>query len=211
MIIINADDFGRSQAETDVILECYERRRITSATAMVFMKDSERAATLARKADLDVGLHLNLSERFTGADVPRQLRDDHELVVRFLLAHKSRAPSIQPLTEEAVCLGIPSRAPRVHPALRPAALAHRRPSSQAPVSEHPARGRNPSRRDDPSRLFILASRKKSAGAGLSLVHRPLPGTQVPSSLATSSACANAWKPAGCPASSGSPARSTSSS
>ena len=88
MIIINADDFGRSQAETDVILECYERRRITSATAMVFMKDSERAATLARKADLDVGLHLNLDERFTGADVPRQLRNDHELVVRFLLAHK---------------------------------------------------------------------------------------------------------------------------
>ena len=35
-----------------------------------------------------MGLHLNLSERFTGADVPRQLRADHELVVRFLMAHR---------------------------------------------------------------------------------------------------------------------------
>jgi len=88
VIIINADDFGRSQGETDTILECYERGRITSASAMVFMKDSDRAATLARKADLDLGLHLNLSERFTGIDVPRQLRTDHERVVRFLVAHK---------------------------------------------------------------------------------------------------------------------------
>ena len=88
MIIINADDFGRSQAETDAILECYERGRVTSASAMVFMKDSDRAATLARKADLDLGLHVNLSERLTGPDVPRQLRADHELVVRFLVAHK---------------------------------------------------------------------------------------------------------------------------
>jgi predicted glycoside hydrolase/deacetylase ChbG (UPF0249 family) len=88
VIIINADDFGRSEAETDAILECSEGGRITSATAMVFMKDSGRSASLARKVELDLGLHLNLSEPFTGADVPRQSRADHERVVRFLGAHK---------------------------------------------------------------------------------------------------------------------------
>jgi chitin disaccharide deacetylase len=88
VIIINADDFGRSEAETDAILECHERGRVTSASAMVFMNDCDRAATLARKANLHLGLHLNLSDRFTGANVPGQLRADHTLVVRFLTAHK---------------------------------------------------------------------------------------------------------------------------
>jgi len=48
MLIINADDFGRSELETDVILKCYHERRITSTTAMVFMADSVRAADLGR-------------------------------------------------------------------------------------------------------------------------------------------------------------------
>ena len=44
MLIINADDWGRSVAETNAALRCYEEARITSASAMVFMADSERAA-----------------------------------------------------------------------------------------------------------------------------------------------------------------------
>jgi predicted glycoside hydrolase/deacetylase ChbG (UPF0249 family) len=100
VIIINADDFGRCEAETDAILECYKRGRVTSASAMVFMKDSERAATLARKAALDVGLHLNLSERFTGANAPHQLRADHELIMRFLLAHKYALLLYNPLLKK---------------------------------------------------------------------------------------------------------------
>ena len=88
MIIINADDLGRSRAETDAVLDCYGQGRITSTSAMVFMTDSARAAELAKASKIDVGLHLNLSERLTAEDVPSSLRECHESVVRFLTAHK---------------------------------------------------------------------------------------------------------------------------
>ena len=65
MLIINADDWGRSVAETDAALKCFRERRITSVSAMVFMGDSERAAELAKENKLDVGLHLNFTDRFT--------------------------------------------------------------------------------------------------------------------------------------------------
>ena len=84
MIIINADDLGRSKPETDAALSCYTAGRITSATAMVFMADSERAAEMAKSAGLDVGLHLNLDEILTSSDVPMELRRRHESVVHFL-------------------------------------------------------------------------------------------------------------------------------
>jgi predicted glycoside hydrolase/deacetylase ChbG (UPF0249 family) len=37
MLIVNADDWGRSVAETDSALRCYQAGRITSVSAMVFM------------------------------------------------------------------------------------------------------------------------------------------------------------------------------
>lgn len=84
MIIINADDFGRSHSETEAVLSCYAKGRITSASAMVFMADSERAADIAKSNGLDVGLHLNLNETFTSPGVPLELRRQHESIVRFL-------------------------------------------------------------------------------------------------------------------------------
>ena len=83
MIIVNADDLGRSRAETDAALACHARGRITAATAMMFMADSERAAEEARRTGLDVGLHVNLDEAFTAAGVPAPLREQHESVARF--------------------------------------------------------------------------------------------------------------------------------
>jgi len=88
MLIVTADDLGRSAPETDAALRCYASRRITSGSAMVFMKDSSRAADLALGSGIQVGLHLNLSESFTGSNVPRPLRDRHEAIVRFLTLHK---------------------------------------------------------------------------------------------------------------------------
>jgi predicted glycoside hydrolase/deacetylase ChbG (UPF0249 family) len=88
MLIINADDWGRSVAETDAALRCYKERRITSVSAMVFMEDSERAAELANNNDLDIGLHLNFSEEFTDGRCPRRLRDNHRGIVRFLRRNK---------------------------------------------------------------------------------------------------------------------------
>jgi predicted glycoside hydrolase/deacetylase ChbG (UPF0249 family) len=88
MLIVNADDWGRSAAETDAALKCYKEKRITSVSAMVFMEDSERAAELANNNDLDVGLHLNFSEEFTGGRCPGRLTDYHGRIVRFLIRNK---------------------------------------------------------------------------------------------------------------------------
>src|SRR5262245_1623494 len=70
MLIINADDVGRSTAETDAALRCFHAGRISSGSFMAFMADSERAARLVREANLDVGLHLNFTELFTAATCP---------------------------------------------------------------------------------------------------------------------------------------------
>jgi predicted glycoside hydrolase/deacetylase ChbG (UPF0249 family) len=88
VIIVNADDFGRSRAETDAVVACHSARRITSTTAMMFMEDSERAARTALDLGIDVGLHLNLSQKFTGAHVSEPLRRSHDRVVNFLRATK---------------------------------------------------------------------------------------------------------------------------
>jgi predicted glycoside hydrolase/deacetylase ChbG (UPF0249 family) len=83
MIIINADDWGRSSAETDAALFCFRAGRITSVSAMMFMEDSARAAGLALSEGMDVGLHLNFCQRFTGIDEGGPLRRDHDRIVRF--------------------------------------------------------------------------------------------------------------------------------
>jgi chitin disaccharide deacetylase len=88
MLIINADDFGRSAIETDAALRCYQAGRITSVSAMVFMADSERAAHIATAHGLEVGLHLNFSDPFTDGRCPGRLRDCHNRIVMFLKRHK---------------------------------------------------------------------------------------------------------------------------
>lgn len=88
MIIVNADDWGRSRPETDAALACYRQGRVTSVTAMVFMEDSGRAAELAKEAGMDVGLHLNLTQKFSGRVRGAQLAEYHDRVVRFLTLNK---------------------------------------------------------------------------------------------------------------------------
>jgi chitin disaccharide deacetylase len=88
MLIVNADDWGRSPAETDAALQCYRHGRITSASAMVFMSDSERAAELAKENGLDVGLHLNFAEEFTGDSVSGRLQSYHASITSFLMRNK---------------------------------------------------------------------------------------------------------------------------
>ena len=85
MLIINADDWGRSVAETDAALKCFRERRITSVSAMVFMQDSKRAARLAKDYELDdVGLHLNFSEEFTDKSCSETLKEHQGRIIRFL-------------------------------------------------------------------------------------------------------------------------------
>jgi predicted glycoside hydrolase/deacetylase ChbG (UPF0249 family) len=88
MLIVNADDWGGWRSATDAALECFEAERITSVTAMVFMEDSERAARVAKKSGVDVGLHLNFNQEFTGSSIPPDTAQAHKRVRRFLGRNK---------------------------------------------------------------------------------------------------------------------------
>jgi predicted glycoside hydrolase/deacetylase ChbG (UPF0249 family) len=48
------------------------------------MDDSARAAELARNAGMDVGLHVNLTQRFDQEGTPAGLVSDHDRIARFL-------------------------------------------------------------------------------------------------------------------------------
>ena len=101
MLIINADDFGRSLAETDAALTCYKAGRITSVTAMVFMADSERAAQLVKDTELDVGLHLNFSERFTERNTSARLSEYQNSLVNYLRRNKYSQLFYNPFVRKA--------------------------------------------------------------------------------------------------------------
>jgi len=88
ILIINADDWGRNIETTDRILECVQRGSVSSASAMVFMEDSERAAALARERGVDVGLHLNFTSPFSAALASSRLTEHHQRVSRFLLRNR---------------------------------------------------------------------------------------------------------------------------
>lgn len=70
LLIVNADDLGLTEDDTDATLACLHAGAVTSATAMVWMRDSARAAALARSARAPVGLHLNLVEPYAASGVP---------------------------------------------------------------------------------------------------------------------------------------------
>ncbi len=107
ILIINADDFGWNREATDHTLEAFAARRITSATAMVHMEDSARAAELALEAKLPVGIHLNLTDPFTDpsaseAQKARQLQLCRMFSRSFRLRSWTFDPRIRPQVEGAI-------------------------------------------------------------------------------------------------------------
>ena len=88
MLIINADDLGKDKLCTDAILACFKGGRITSASGMMFMTDSERSAELALENGLDIGLHLNFSLRFNGNIKLKKLNEYQQDIATFLLKNK---------------------------------------------------------------------------------------------------------------------------
>lgn len=97
MLTINADDFGRTRAETDSALACLQSGSVTSVTAMVHMEDSARAAERVRGEPWRVGLHLNLSEPFTSQDAPPALCDRQARLARFLRSNRYALVLFHPL------------------------------------------------------------------------------------------------------------------
>jgi chitin disaccharide deacetylase len=75
LLIVNADDWGGSEATTDAILETFRAGRVTSTSGMVYMEDSDRAAAAAREARIPVGLHLNLTQPFSDPATPEKVLD----------------------------------------------------------------------------------------------------------------------------------------
>jgi len=88
MFIINADDFGINRLATNNILTCYVEDRITSASAMVFMSDSERAAELAISHGFNVGLHINFSLQFDACSKSNAVIERQQRIVSFLRKNK---------------------------------------------------------------------------------------------------------------------------
>ena len=88
MLIITADDYGKAPNVTEGILKCFSEKRITSASAMVFMDDSKRAASLAISAGMEVGLHLNFTSPFDGSGFGEGLRRHQTKVMNYLVRNK---------------------------------------------------------------------------------------------------------------------------
>ncbi len=84
MLIVNADDWGRTVAETNAALACFSAGRVTSVTAMTFMADSERAADLALKHGIPVGLHLNFTDPLTATCVESAVLNEQRTLANFL-------------------------------------------------------------------------------------------------------------------------------
>jgi predicted glycoside hydrolase/deacetylase ChbG (UPF0249 family) len=88
LLIVNADDWGRDRENTDRTLDCIRQGTVSSASAMMFMEDSERAAAIARERSIDAGLHLNFTTPFSGASVPPRLIEHQQQLSRYLLRHR---------------------------------------------------------------------------------------------------------------------------
>jgi predicted glycoside hydrolase/deacetylase ChbG (UPF0249 family) len=88
MLIITGDDYGKTRHATDSILKCFSKGRITSASALVFMEDSERAAELALQTGLEIGLHLNFTQPLSASNLPLKLRKHHDRVISYLTKNK---------------------------------------------------------------------------------------------------------------------------
>lgn len=86
-IIVNADDWGAHVVTTDRIHDCVLAGVVSSASAMVFMQDSERAAEIACRDSVDTGLHLNLTMEFSAPGCSPRLMEHQRRIRRFLQIH----------------------------------------------------------------------------------------------------------------------------
>jgi predicted glycoside hydrolase/deacetylase ChbG (UPF0249 family) len=108
LLIVNADDFGWNAEATDRTVECFAAGQITSTTALVHMEDSERAAALGREHGFAIGLHLNLTDPFTGSDIPAAERERQAAACRIFgggglrLRSWTYDPRIATLVDDAI-------------------------------------------------------------------------------------------------------------
>ena len=87
-LIINADDWGRDRDNTDRTFQCLSRGIVTSVSAMVFMEDSERAASIASENRIDAGLHLNFTTAFSAKGCSANLLEHQGRLAKYLLSNR---------------------------------------------------------------------------------------------------------------------------
>jgi predicted glycoside hydrolase/deacetylase ChbG (UPF0249 family) len=96
-LVINGDDWGCDRDTTDRIMHCTRTGAISSVSAMVFMKDAERAAELAQENGIDAGLHLNLVTPFDSPGCSSVLKSKLEQLHRHLLGNRFSQVVFNPL------------------------------------------------------------------------------------------------------------------
>ena len=97
ILIVNADDWGRDRETTARTMDCILRGAVSSVSAMVYMEDSERAATMARERGIDAGLHLNFTTAFSASNCPPQMVEHQRMVSAYLLRHSLAQAVYNPL------------------------------------------------------------------------------------------------------------------
>ena len=93
MLIVNADDFGASPGASDPVIALFAEGAISSASAMVRMRDTARAAALASERGMPVGLHLNLTLPFADPAVPAPVRERQLRLTEFFGSESWRGDS----------------------------------------------------------------------------------------------------------------------
>ena len=101
VLIVNADDWGRDRETTARTMECVFCGAVSSVSAMVYMEDSERAATIARERGIDAGLHLNFTTRFSASNCSSQILEHQRKVSAFLLRHSFAQAVYNPLLAQS--------------------------------------------------------------------------------------------------------------
>jgi predicted glycoside hydrolase/deacetylase ChbG (UPF0249 family) len=107
LLIVNADDFGGNPLATERIAECFAASRITSTTAMVYMRDTPKAASIAASQALPIGLHLNLTQELDDPTTPVQVRERQARIVRHFAGRRSPRFILNPALMRLVrrCVG----------------------------------------------------------------------------------------------------------
>lgn len=101
VLIINGDDWGRDFLTTDRTLDCILQGTVSSVSAMVFMKDSERSAAVAWERGIDAGLHLNLTTPFSSRWCPAGLAERQSELASYLRGNRFAQVLFNPLLDKS--------------------------------------------------------------------------------------------------------------
>jgi predicted glycoside hydrolase/deacetylase ChbG (UPF0249 family) len=103
LLIVNADDWGYDEETTRAISDCSSAGGLTSTTAMVFMRGSSFAASLAQgHPALGIGLHLNLIEEYSDPSTPADVRGRQRRLIDYFRKERRRRWIYDPLVRRDV-------------------------------------------------------------------------------------------------------------